>query len=315
MRFNPKARIDKGQVSDGGGGGGGLPGFPGGGGGGGGTRIPIPTGRVGGIGGLLLILLVVILNQCLGGGLGLPGGGGDNSSQAQDTTSTGEYAECQTGDDANKSEKCARKAVALSLENFWTAEFTSGFQPAKVITFSGSVSTGCGQASAAVGPFYCPQDRQIYLDPSFFDEVLEGQLGGKGGDFVEPYVLGHEYGHHIQNITGQMGKVRTQQGKNSDAVKLELQADCYAGLWARAAESTTNDEGVQIFEDIDDQDIEEAIGAAFTVGDDHIQQTTGGRVDVDAWTHGSSEQRMESFRIGYSTDDLNACNWSNLPDS
>jgi predicted metalloprotease len=312
MRFNPRARIDKGRVSDSGGRGGGLPGFPGG---GGGTRIPIPTGRAGGIGGLLLILLVIVLQQCVGGGIGLPGGDSGGGSQQQDTTAAGGYAECQTGADANTSEKCARKAVALSLENFWTPQFQSGFQPAKIVTFSGSVSTGCGQASAAVGPFYCPPDQQIYLDPSFFDEVLEGRLGGKGGDFVEPYVLGHEYGHHIQNVTGQMGKVRTQQGENSDAVKLELQADCYAGLWARAAESTTNDEGVQIFEDIDDQDIEEAIGAAFTVGDDHIQKTTGGRVDVDAWTHGSSEQRMESFRIGYSTDDVNACEWSRLPQS
>lgn len=305
MRFNPKARIDRGKVSSGGSGGagGGLPGFPGGGGGGG--RIPIPTGKVGGIGGILLILLVVVLNQCLGG-VSMPGGD-SSSSGNQETVSTGEYAECLTGADANKSEACARKAVAQSIETYWDSQFEKGFVPAPIVDFSGSVSTACGNATSAVGPFYCPGDKKIYLDPTFFDEVLEGHLGGKGGDFVEPYVLGHEYGHHIQNITGQMGNVRTQQGEDSDAVKLELQADCYAGLWARAAESTTDAQGVTIFEDIDDQDIQEAIDAAFTVGDDHIQKTTGGRVDVDAWTHGSSEQRMEWFKTGYDSGDYQSC--------
>ena len=102
-------------------------------------------------------------------------------------------------------------------------------------TFSGGVDTGCGQATSQVGPFYCPADQQIYLDTTFFADVLEGQLGGQGGDFVEPYVLAHEYGHHIQNLLGTMGQVRTQKGPESDAVRLELQADCYAGMWTRDA--------------------------------------------------------------------------------
>lgn len=305
MRFNPKARIGGGRVSDAGRGGG-----LGGGGLGGGGRIPIPTGGKLGGGGLLLILLVVVLNMCMGGGV-LPGGGGDGGGGQQSTTSTGRYAECETGADANENQDCARQAIALSLENFWTGQFESGFQVAEINTFQGSTQTGCGAGQSAMGPFYCPVDQEIYLDPSFFEEVLEGQLEGKGGDFVEPYVLGHEYGHHIQNVTGQMKNVRTQSGPDSDAVKLELQADCYAGLWAKAAESTTDEQGVQIFEDIDEQDIEEALAAAYTVGDDHIQKVTRGRVDPGSFTHGTSEQRMEWFNRGFDGGSYQSCDiWS-----
>ncbi|WP_238694210.1 neutral zinc metallopeptidase [Nocardioides daphniae] len=172
-------------------------------------------------------------------------------------------------------------------------------------TFSGATSTGCGQASSQVGPFYCPADQGIYLDTTFFAEVLEGQLGGQGGDFVEPYVLAHEYGHHVQNLLGTMGKVRTQRGADSDAVRLELQADCYAGMWTRAAEGTG--EGVAIIEDLDEGDITEALDSAKAVGDDRIQKRSGGRVDKEGWTHGSSEQRMRWFSTGYETGDLEAC--------
>ncbi|WP_110205601.1 neutral zinc metallopeptidase [Nocardioides daejeonensis] len=288
MRFNPKANIGSGRVSDAGSGGGG------------GRRMPIPTGRMAGGGGLGLVLVIIIyvVSQMMGGG-----GSGDNAAPGDPNA----YADCRTGADANKSEKCARKAVALSLESFWAGQGIRGFQPAPIQTFSGSVDTACGNATSAVGPFYCPGDGVIYLDPTFFDDVLEGQLGGKGGDFVEPYVLGHEYGHHIQNVTQQMRNVRTQQGENSDAVKLELQADCYAGLWTRAASSTTDDSGVRIFESIDQGDIQEALDAAYTVGDDHIQKVAGRRVDTGQWTHGSSEQRMQWFRRGYESGDFEAC--------
>ena len=130
--------------------------------------------------------------------------------------------------------------------------------------------------------------------------MLQGQLGGPAGAFVEPYVIGHEYGHHIQNIAGIMNKVRTQQGANSDAVKLELQADCFAGAWTAGADGTKDDTGTQpIFESISDEDIKTAIEAAAAVGDDRIQQKTQGRVNPDAWTHGSAEQRMEAFKVGY----------------
>lgn len=309
MRFNPKARIGSGKVSDAGrGSGGGLGGL-----GGGGSRLPIPTGSGGGKIGLVIVVIFFLVAMCTGNVPGINQGGGNGGSQNDavgsqaDRVSADEYDQCQTGDDANKSEACARKAILGLLENFWSSQFSGGdFMAAPAKTFSGSVNTACGNATSAVGPFYCPGDQTIYLDPSFFPQVLEGQLGGKGGDFVEPYVLGHEYGHHIQNITGQMRNVKTQQGEDSDAVKLELQADCYAGLWTHHIESLKDENGEQILT-IDDADIEEAIGAAYTVGDDHIQEVTGGRVDSGSWTHGSSEDRMQWFRTGYESGDYEAC--------
>lgn len=303
MRFNPKANIGGGRISGGGGGGGGLGGL------GGGRGIPIPGGL--GIKGTILVIIIYFLIQmCSNGSLpgsGLPGVPGSDSG-GQSSTDDGTYDNCKTGEDANKDVDCARQAVVLSLETFWKDRFEEGqFKPAPVRTFGGQVSTGCGAASSGMGPFYCPADQTIYEDPSFYEKVLEGQLGGQGGDFVEPYVLGHEYGHHIQNITGQMRNVRSQQGADSDAVKLELQADCYAGLWAAGATGTTDSSGVKIFETIDEADIKEAIAAASTVGDDHIQKTTQGRVDETGWTHGSSEQRMTWFKRGYDGGSYGSC--------
>ena len=307
MRFNPKADISRGRVRDaGGGGGGGM--------GGGGMRIPMPGGTRagGGIGGILIIILFVVLTQCVGGGL--PGGGGGGTStqgQAQGQPAgidTGDqrYADCKTGADANNDADCARVAVALSLEQYWAKTLPdqagTDFTPAAINTFAGAVQTGCGQASSQVGPFYCPPDQQIYLDTTFFADVLEGQLGGQGGDFVEPYVLGHEYGHHIQNLMGTMGQVRTQKGADSDAVRLELQADCYAGMWTRDAS-----DGDGILTDLDEGDITEALDSAKAVGDDRIQQKSGQGVDPEGWTHGSSEQRMAWFTRGYQEGTLQAC--------
>ncbi len=299
MRFNPRARLDTSRVGDGGGGASGGP-----------MRIPIPGGARagGGIGGLIIIILFIVLTQCMGGGGGLPnpGGGtsaGTDSSRMDDTE---RYANCKTGADANEDEDCARVAVENSLVAYWekTLPEQAGtqFQPATLRTFSGAVQTGCGEASSQVGPFYCPPDQRIYLDTTFFDDVLEGQLGGQGGDFVEPYVLGHEYGHHIQNLLGTMGKVRTQKGPESDAVRLELQADCYAGMWTKDAS-----DGDGILADLDEGDITEALDSAKAVGDDRIQQRSGQGVDPDGWTHGSSEQRMRWFSIGYQEGTLQAC--------
>ncbi len=303
MRFNPKADISGGRVGDAGRGGGG--------GGGGGMRIPMPGGTKagGGIGGVLVIILFLVLTQCMGGG----GGGGtgvDPTSQGGNPSGLDQdserYANCRTGADAEDDVDCARKAVLLSLEQYWGATLPeqggTELVPAQAITFSGGVNTGCGQATSQVGPFYCPADQQIYLDTTFFSDVLEGQLGGQGGDFVEPYVLAHEYGHHIQNMLGTMGRVRTQQGPESDAVRLELQADCYAGMWTRDAS-----DGDGILLDLDQGDIDEAIDSAKTVGDDRIQQKSGQRVDPEGWTHGSSEQRMRWFMVGFEEGSLEAC--------
>jgi predicted metalloprotease len=306
MRFNPKANIGGGRIGSGGsgGGGGGLGGL--GGGGLGGGRLPIPGG-FGIKGTIVIIVLYLLLQMCTGGGLPGPSLGQDNSSTPT-KTDTGSYDSCKSGADANKSRLCERKGIMASLESFWSAQLKSDFKPATLITFSGSTQTACGAASAAMGPFYCPTDQQIYEDPSFYKDMLEGQLGGSDSPFVEPYVIGHEFGHHIQNITGQMGNVRTQQGENSDAVKLELQADCYAGLWSHYATQAPDANGVPIFSDITDQDIQDAIGAAKTVGDDAIQQKTQGSVNPDSWTHGSSANRMKWFKTGFDGGTFESCN-------
>ncbi|WP_295657682.1 neutral zinc metallopeptidase [uncultured Nocardioides sp.] len=313
MRFNPKAHLDTGRIGDAGRGGGGGLGRGGLGGGRRGGGIPIPggVGAGGGIGTLIIIGLIFVLTQCVGGGGGLPTGGG-----VQGGTDTGRmadperYANCRTGADANQDVDCARVAVENSLYNYWSRaapELGAQFAPASMTTFSGAVNTGCGQASSQVGPFYCPPDQAIFLDTTFFTDVLEGQLGGQGGDFVEPYVLGHEYGHHVQNLLGIMGRVRTQQGPESDAVRLELQADCFAGAWTRAATGTTDTDGVAIFAELDQADISEALDSAKAVGDDRIQQRSGGGVDPEGWTHGSAEQRMRWFSTGYESGDPARC--------
>ncbi|PVG83059.1 peptidase [Nocardioides gansuensis] len=302
MRFNPKARLDTGRIGQGGGGGGGL--------GGGGMRIPGGARAGGGLGGLIILLLFFVLTQCVGGGSGLPTPtdtgieqGGSDASRMGDSE---RYANCKTGADANEDVDCARVAVENSLFAYWQKTLPeqggTQFSPATMITFSGGVNTGCGQATSQVGPFYCPADQHIYLDTTFFQDVLEGQLGGQGGDFVEPYVLAHEYGHHIQNLMGTMGRVRTQKGPESDAVRLELQADCYAGMWTRDAS-----DGDGILQGLDQGDIDEALDSAKAVGDDRIQQKSGGGVNPEAWTHGSSEQRMRWFSTGFEEGTLEAC--------
>ena len=316
MRFNPKARLDNSRVSDAGRGGGG--GRLGTGGRGGGMKLPIPTGAGGGKLGLLLVAVFLVVAMCSTGNVpginqaGDGGGAGDNQGDS------GLYEGCEDGEDANNSVECQRVAVENSLVDYWSSTLPDlaavKFTPSPIRTFTSGTSTGCGSATSQTGPFYCPADSTIYLDPTFFRDVLENQLGGKGGDFVEPYVIGHEYGHHIQNLMGTMGKVRTQQGAGSDAVRLELQADCYAGMWTRSAVSTTDDQGQTLFEDLDQGDIDEAVDSAKTVGDDRIQKKASGRVDPDGWTHGSSAQRMQWFMVGYERGSLQACDTFSVRD-
>ena len=320
MRFNPKARLDTSRMRDdaGGGGGGGM----GGGLGGGGTRIPLPGGaKAGGGIGLVLVIAVVLLLQVFGGvdltGAinGATAGGYDASRFSGDSTA---YESCQSGQDANDHpETCGLVAVENSLNDYWQGAIAeqaprAKWQPENAVdTFSGQVATRCGQASSAMGPFYCPGDGTIYFDPTFFQDILQGQLNGPSGAFVMPYVVAHEYGHHIQNILGTMGQVKTQQGPNSDSVRLELQADCYAGMWARNATSTHDSQGNVLIEDLTDQDIQEAIAAAKAVGDDTIQQTVNHKVSPEQWTHGSSAARVHWFTVGFQNGTLAACNTFN----
>jgi len=301
MRFNPKARLDRRRVKDTGRSSGG--GFPGG----GTNRIPIPGGAAGGgIGGILIVVLILVLTQCLGEGGTTPGG--YSTSRLNDSADSGRYDDCNTGADANESQDCARVAVENSLTDYWESELGGKFRPeGQLVTFTGQVETQCGAASSAVGPFYCPTDESIYLDTDFFAEVLERQLGGPKGGFVEFYVLAHEYGHHISNLLGFFGQVRTQEGPQSDAVRLELQADCYAGMWAHHATDTKDSEDQVLIEDLTEEDIDLALAAAEAVGDDRIQEKTQGQVTEETWTHGSAAMRKKWFAIGYQEGDLDAC--------
>ncbi|MEX0428859.1 neutral zinc metallopeptidase [Nocardioides sp. DS6] len=311
MRFNPKARLDTSRTRDvgGSGGGGGLSGGLGGG------SLPIPGGKAGGgIGTIVVLLVLFLVGQCTGIGPQLGGSGGslDTSAftggSAQGAGLDGQsfdYSQCQTGDDANDNENCALVAVENSLTDYWSQQpqMASRFQPEKAIeVFHGSVQTdGCGSATTDVGPFYCPGDSTIYLDTAFYDTVFK-QLGGQDTTFVRAYVIAHEYGHHIQNLLGTMSRVKTQQGATSDSVRLELQADCYAGMWAAHAE------GDGFVEDITDQDVSEGISAAHDVGDDYIQNKMGGGSNPESWTHGSSAEREAWFKAGMNAgDDMNAC--------
>ncbi|ANH39802.1 Putative neutral zinc metallopeptidase [Nocardioides dokdonensis FR1436] len=309
MRFNPKARLDTRRTRDVGRSGGRSSGSTGRlGGGRGGGSLPLPGGVAGG-GGVLAVVLAIgffVVTQLMGGGTdGGPGGTALDTSRVEGTE---RYASCETGEDANRSADCARVAVENSLFDFWGDTLGADFRPEQaLVTFSGDVQTGCGGASSAVGPFYCPADETIYLDSGFFDEVLERQLGGPDGGFVEAYVLAHEYGHHMQNVLGTMGRVRTQQGASSDAVRLELQADCYAGMWARGATATEDSTGTALFSELSDEDVRLALEAAASVGDDRIQEKTSGQVDPESWTHGSAEQRQRWFRVGFDGGDLTDC--------
>ena len=203
------------------------------------------------------------------------------------------------------------KTILADNEDVWSKIFQENnlqFEAAKIVLFSGQVETACGGASSASGPFYCPGDQKIYMDMSFFEE-LRTKFGAKGGDFAVAYVIGHEYGHHIQNLLGTSTKMRQlQQGKseaeaNKLSVALELQADFYAGLWTNYNEKTNTM--------LEPGDIEEALSAAQAVGDDAIQKKMQGQVVPDSFTHGTSEQRMYWFQKGLQSGDIKQGNTFN----
>lgn len=276
MRFRPGAKLDTGQVQDRRGGG----------------------GRGVAVGGGVGTVLVVVVLALLGVDVGPVGGdsGPDvNLSDNQQLSSS-----CRTGADANQSEDCRIVGVVNSVQAYWS-DSLDGYREAPTNFFSGSTQTGCGGATSAVGPFYCPADQQVYIDLSFYDD-LRSRFGASGGPFAEAYVIAHEYGHHVQHLVGTDRKVgNDREGETSGSVRLELQADCYAGVWAANAVETG------FIEELTDQDIADGLDAAAAVGDDRIQQRSTGRVDRESWTHGSAASRQKWFNTGFRGGDPRRC--------
>jgi uncharacterized protein len=194
------------------------------------------------------------------------------------------------------------RVVLGETESTWDRIFGGRYQPATLVLFSGMTESQCGTGQAAMGPFYCPVDSRVYIDLSFFDDM--GSKFGASGDFAYAYVIAHEVGHHVQNLEGTAGKVHSMQqraGKreaNELSVRMELQADCYAGVWGHDAAARLN---------VTDEDVTEALGAANAIGDDRLQRQSQGFVVPDSFTHGSSEQRKRWFKIGFESGDPRAC--------
>ena len=286
MRFRRGATLDTGQVTD-------VRGR---------RTGPLALGGGGlGVVGVLIYLAVTLLSG--GGGLGQLGQLDDVSVGRGDTPGAIDQ-DCRTGQDANTRDDCRIVAVVNSVQTFWNGVFENSnrrYAYANTVFFTDSTQTGCGYATSAVGPFYCPADRQVYIDLGFFDQVKD-QLGVNVTPFVQAYVIAHEYGHHVQNQLGILARIRgSTQGPASKGVRSELQADCYAGVWARHAVATG------LVEEVTQADIDSGLDAAAAIGDDRIQARTQGQVNPETWTHGSSEQRRRWFSRGYETGKPAAC--------
>ena len=287
MSFNEGVQIDPGRASGGGGGRGGG----------------IAVG--GGLGGIVVLILALVFGVNPGD---LTGGGVGGSPQPQDPD---QFAHCTSGQAANTDVDCRIIATAESLDAVWAEllpEVGVQYQQPGLTIFEQATSTGCGNATSEVGPFYCPVDATAYFDSSFF-QVLTDRFGSSGGPLAQEYVVAHEWGHHIQNQLNLLQRAQQDpQGPESGAVRTELMADCLAGVWAHHAASTPDPESGQPFlKPLTDQDIADALSATAAVGDDRIQESVQGRVNPEAWTHGSSEQRQKWFSTGYRSGDINSC--------
>jgi predicted metalloprotease len=292
VEFNDDAELDTSQVSDQRGMGG---------------RIAAGGGGLGIIG-----LVIYFLISQLGGGDALPSGAGFGDVGSDQQVGSEAIADkCRTGADANREADCRVIAFINSVQAYWGGQFEAAgrtYQEVQTNFFSGGVRTGCGDASSATGPFYCPADAEVYIDLGFFQELRQ-RFGATGGPFVEGYVLAHEYGHHVQNLLGTSEQVGTATGPKSGSVRLELQADCYAGAWANHATSTPTASGKPLITGVTQQDVNAALDAAARIGDDYIQRELGGgRVDTTQFSHGTSAQRQRWYTVGYSSGDPTRCN-------
>jgi predicted metalloprotease len=284
MTFRGNAPLDPSQVED----------QRGRGGMGGGLGGPVVVGG-GGLGLVILIIALLLGVNPLS----------DYSGTNPPIDGAPSIQECQTGADANKRDDCRIVGFVDSVQKYWTDEFTrrgDTYLPAKTVLFTDSIQGACGLAETAMGPFYCPEDEKVYLDIAFFAELTQ-RFGAQGGPFAQGYVVAHEYGHHVQDL---LGTLSSSQSGNAASIRIELQADCFAGVWARHAADTG------YLEAPTDAEIGQAVDAAKSVGDDRIQQETQGRVQPEQWTHGSSAQRTQWFTTGYQTGDMDRCDTSRV---
>jgi predicted metalloprotease len=249
---------------------------------------PLAVGGAGGLVGLVVLVLSLL------------DGGSGTSGLALGEPDTELSSACRTGADANQREDCRIVAVINSVQRYWSQRLDP-YREATTVFFTDFTTTACGSASAAVGPFYCPRDTTVYIDLSFYDELLQ-RFRARGGPFAEAYVIAHEYGHHAQNLQGVLERAGDgTTGPSSSAVRVELMADCFAGVWAQGAVETG------FIEQLTQADIRDGLDAAAAVGDDRIQQHAQGRVDPESWTHGSAEQRQRWFLAGYQSRGLDDC--------
>ena len=254
----------------------------------------------GGLGGLVILAVIILLG-------GNPADLLAPAGQADPGPVSSELAtECQTGADANQRQDCRIVGTVNSLRAYWADAFAADgqqFVEPGTVLFTDQVGTECGAATSAVGPFYCPLDQTIYLDLGFFEE-LETRFGAEGGPFAEEYVIAHEYGHHVQNLLGLLEAGR-DAGAEGGAVRTELQADCFAGVWGGNAVDTG------FLQPLTPEQIAQALNAAQVIGDDRIQAQTQGQVNPETWTHGSSEQRQQWFTTGLEQKSPDACDTFN----
>ncbi len=283
MTFQPGAKLDPSQVQDSRGVGG----------------RGVAVG--GGLGTIVLLVILALTGNLNTGALEDLAGGGTNASANPSALQS-----CQSGTDANTREECRIVGYVDSVQAYWTKEFQDAgrqYEPTKTVFFTDQYDTGCGTATTSVGPFYCPEDKLVYIDLGFFDQ-LRSQFGAKGGPLAEAYVIAHEYGHHIQDLLGVLSASGGEQGAQGASVRVELQADCYAGIWANHAVQTG------FLQTITNAQVADALDAASAVGDDRIQQETQGKVTPESWTHGSSAQRQKWFSTGIKSGNPADCDTS-----